>query len=150
MALYTITNKGNIIKCKWNCELNHEHYNGTYENALKYFCVSEEDKDNIKSYGNLMYVILYHQTSDKTIPKLSNELFDILIRLQKEHKYWALEKDREKNAYELLDKAKEKGLLFDDKIIESLKSVAENEDLQISRRNKAKSRIYYYEKWLEC
>lgn len=134
---FSITNKGNVVQCKWNCNCNHEHYIGTYENALKYFGV---DTNNIKSYGNLKNIIIYHQTSQYTIPKLSNELYDILINAMSEHKYWVEPINRENKAFELLSWANENNYLNDKIIYKTLKNNSES-NLKVQKR------LYMYELW---
>lgn len=137
MALYHLTNKGNVVQCKIGCDLKHEHYLGTYSLALKYFGIED---NGVKSYGKLINVIFYHQTDNRTFPKLSNELFDILIKAQSEHKYWSPEKDRQKNAFDALKQAEKEGLLYDEKLLKVLKS---------SDRKASQDRVWAYEKWMK-
>ena len=135
MAVYSLTNKGNVVKCKWNCSANHEHYQGTFDGALKYFGVSE-----VKSWGNLMNIVIYHQTSDRTFPKLSNELFDILVHAQSDHKYWAAALEREENALKVLDEAEKAGLIYDSKLLPMLES---------SERKASRDRAWACRRWMK-
>lgn len=135
MAKYSLTNKGNVVQCKWNCACNHEHYIGTYERAVKYFGI---EQDEIKSYGNLLNIIIYHQTSQYTVPKLSNELYDIMISAMSEHKYWTKPSERHKRAMETLKIANKKNYIMD-KII--CKTIEEKGNIN------AKKRKYMYEVW---
>lgn len=139
MPKWSLTNKGNVIQCKWDCKANHEHYVGTYERAVIYFGV---EQDEIKSYGNLINIVIYHQTSQHTVPKLSNELYDILINAMCEHKYWTIPKERHKKAMETLKLAKEKGYIMDDLICETIEKKAKDNVNQQRRK-------YMYELWLE-
>lgn len=139
MPKWSLTNKGNVVQCKWNCESNHEHYIGTYERATKYFGVEQSD---IKSYGNLFNIVVYHQTSQFTIPKLSNELYDILISAMAEHKYWVIPKDRHNKAMEILDIANKKGFIIDEAICKTINIKAQD-------NVKAQRRQYLYKLWLE-
>lgn len=138
MPKWSLTNKGNVIQCKWNCKANHEHYIGTYERAVKYFGV---DSNEIKSYGKLINLVIYHQTSDRTIRKLSNELYDILISAQSEHKYWAPVEKRCENAIETLDTARKMGLIMDDLLIERFSKSDKNSD---------KQRLYMFKRWINA
>lgn len=136
MPKYSLTSKGNVIQCRWNCQANHEHFVGSYEQAVKYFGIEEQ---NIKSYGELLNIIIYHQTSGLTIPKLSNELYDILINAMGEHKYWVAKYNRKNKALEILDEAEKKGYIFDQKILDTLFK---------SDKRSSKERIYAYNKWI--
>lgn len=136
MPKYSLTSKGNVIQCRWNCQANHEHFVGNYEQAIKYFGIEEQ---NIKSYGELLNIIIYHQTSQYTIPKLSNELYYILIDAMSEHKYWVAKYNRKSKALEILDEAEKKGYIFDQKILETLSR---------SDKRSSKERIYAYNKWI--
>lgn len=135
MPIYSLTNKGNVVQCKWNCQSNHEHYQGTFEGALKYFGIYD-----VKSWGNLINIVVYHQTSDKTVPKLSNELFDILVRAQSNHKYWAVPLERESNALKIIEEAEKAGLIYDENLIKILES---------SDRKASQSRVWAYRKWMK-
>lgn len=135
MAIYSLTEKGNVIKCKWDCKSNHEHYLGTYEQAVRYFGVEQSE---IKSWGNLLNIVVYHQTSQWTVPKLSNELYDILMSAMCEHKYWTPPNERHGKAMKTLDKAAAKGFIMDEKIC---RTIDKSDNL------KAKSRKYMYEVW---
>lgn len=137
MPKYSLTNKGNVVQCKWNCECNHEHYVGSYERAVKYFGVETKE---IKSYGNLLNIVIYHQTSQFTVPKLSNELYDILINAMAEHKYWEPVADRHDRALEVLDLAKRKGYITDELICKTITEKA-------SDNIKAQKRKYMFELW---
>ena len=139
MPKYSLTRKGNVVQCKWNCTANHEHFVGSYERAIKYFGIEENE---IKSYGNLMNIIIYHQTSQQTIPKLSNELFDILINSMSEHKYFVQNSKRENEALKLLNEAKKLGYIFDEKIVQSIKKANE-----IEYNVKREKRLYMYNLW---
>lgn len=135
MPMFSLTKKGNVVQCKSNCKASHKHFVGKYEDAIKYFGIDESE---IKPYGTLINVIAYKQTNGRYPPKLSNELYDICIKLMSEHKYYVPAKDREDKAIELLDDANSKGLIFDDLIIKSLKARGRKNNL---------SRIHMYEKW---
>lgn len=135
MPLYTITNKENVIECKWNCEKKHEHFLGSYESALKYFGV---DSSTVKNYGKLINIVIYHQTNDRTARKFSNELFDILVRAQSEHKYYSPVKQREENAYKTLEIAKEMNLILDEELLEKFKD---------SERQQTRYRCYKFNEW---
>lgn len=137
MPKWSLTNKGNVIQCKWNCKANHEHYIGTYERAVKYFGVLQNE---IKSYGNLLNIIIYHQTSQYTVPKLSNELYDILINAMSEHKYWIEPNARHAEAIKTLDLANSKGYIFDALICKTIDERG---------NDNAKKRKYMYELWLK-
>lgn len=137
MPKWSLTEKGNVIQCKWNCEKEHEHYIGTYERAVKYFGIEQE---YIKSYGHLMNIIIYHQTSQYTVPKLSNELYDILINAMAEHKYWVPFNQRHEKAIAILKEAKEKGYLIDNLICKTIEKTAAD-NLNQQRRK------YLFEKW---
>lgn len=135
MPKYSVTNKGNVIQCKWNCQCNHEHYIGTYENAVKYFGI---DTNEIQSYGNLMNIIIYQQTSQFTIPKLSNELYEKLIDAMSEHKYWVPQDQRHNKAMEILNQAEKAGFIKDDIICKTIK-----EKVNV----KSQRRVYLFELW---
>lgn len=137
MPKWSLTNKGNVIQCKWNCKANHEHYIGTYERAVKYFGI---DQNEINSYGNLFNIVMYHQTSQYTVPKLSNELYDILINAMSEHKYWIPIEKREEKAFEILDLAKKSGYIIDDRICKSIDEKAKDNPKQQRRK-------YMFEIW---
>lgn len=139
MPKYSLTNKGNVVQCKWNCKANHEHYVGSYENAIKYFGI---DENEIKSYGKLINIIIYHQTSRQTIPKLSNELYDILINAMSKHKYWVPQEKRHEVAMETLLQAKKAGLIIDDKICKTIEEKAKDNFI-------AQRRIYLFKLWYE-
>jgi hypothetical protein len=134
MALYALTEKGKVVECPYNCSKNHEHYQGTFENALKYFGV-----DEVKGWGKLMNIIVYHQTSGMTVPKLTNELLDILVKAQKERKYWSNPEEREQMALDAIANAERIGLISDERLLDMLRN---------SERDAAKSRIWAYEKWM--
>lgn len=134
MPKFRLTPNGNVVQCNYSCT-QHEHYIGTYENALVYFGV---EKEGVKAYGNLMNIMIYHQLSGYTVPKLSNELYDILMSAMAEHKYWVPLDQRKEKALEMLDLAEEKELLRDDLIIASLQKRGKRNDL---------SRIHAYEHW---
>ena len=136
MSLYGVTEKGNVVQCPYNCNKRHQHYQGTYERALKFFGLSEEEP---QPWGKLINVIMYHQTSDRTFPKLSNELFDILMLAQAEHKYWAPEAKREALAMEAIEEARRAGWIFDEELLERLKK---------SDRKASQDRVYEYERWM--
>lgn len=138
MPKYSLTNKGNVVQCKWNCKGNHEHYIGSYEMAIKYFGIEE---NNIKSYGNLINVVIYQQTSQFTIPMFTNELYDKLINCMSEHKYWVPEKERDKKAKEILKEANKIGLIKDKSIYNTIKQKPDN--------LKAQKRLYFFKLWCE-
>ena len=135
MPLYTLTDKGNVIECKWNCSRKHEHYLGKYEDALKYFGMNPNE---VKSYGKLINIIIYHQTNERTARKFSNELFDIMVKAQSEHKYFAPSSLREENALEALDQANEMGLIYDEILLEKLEK---------SDRRQSRYRCYLFKEW---
>ena len=137
MPKWSLTKNGNVVQCKWDCKANHEHYIGTYEHAVKYFGI---DQNEINSYGNLFNIIIYHQTSQYTVPKLSNELYDILINAMSEHKYWTPTEKREEKAFETLDLAKKSGYIIDDKICKSIDEKAKD-------NHKQQRRKYMFEIW---
>lgn len=137
MPIYSLTNKGNVVKCKANCQCNHEHYIGTYERAVKYFGIKE---DEIQSWGNLINIVVYHQTSQYTIPKLSNELYDILIDAMSEHKYWVEADRRHEKAMEILKLANQKGYIIDDRICKTISEKAQDNFKQQRRK-------YMFELW---
>ena len=139
MPKWSITNKGNIVQCKSDCKLNHEHYIGTYEMAVKYFGI---DQSKINNYGKLINIIFYHQTSQYTVRKFSNELYDLLIKSMSEHKYWIEPKYREKKAFETLNEANKIGLIMD-KTIE--KSITD----KYSENYNQQRRLYLYKIWYE-
>ena len=138
MPKYSLTDNGNVIQCKWNCNLNHEHFIGSYELAVKYFGI---DENQIKSYGNLMNIIIYHQSGLYTYPKLSNELFNILINAMSEHKYWIEPKYRNEKALEILSQAKKCNYIMDEKICKTIKQNKDN--------LKAQKRLFFYKKWIK-
>ncbi len=133
MPIFSLTSKGNVVQCGSNCQCKHEHFVGSYEGALKYFGVSDP-----QSWGKLMNVILYHQTSDRTFPKLSNELYDILVKAQAEHKYYAPQEQRSQNALDTIEEAEKHGLIYDERLLKIL----ERSDRQASR-----DRVYWFKKW---
>lgn len=135
MPLYTITNKENVIECKWNCEKKHEHFLGSYESALKYFGV---DNSSVKNYGRLINIVIYHQTNERTARKFSNELFDILVRAQSEHKYYSKPEDREENAFKTLEIAEDMNLIMDDQLLSKLEN---------SERDQSRYRCYRFKEW---
>ena len=137
MPFYHLTTKGNVVKCKSPCTLKHEHYLGSYEAAIKYFGVDEEEP---QGWGKLENIVLYHQTSGFTVPKLTNELFDILVQAQSEHKYWAAPNKREERAMEVIEKSRKAGFIMDELILKTLRN---------SDRKASKDRIYAYEKWMK-
>lgn len=133
--MWHMTIKGNVVKCKNPSKCRLEHYQGTYERAIKFF--GAEDP---VSWGKLINIIVYHQTSQMCVPKLSNELFDILVDAQSEHKYWAPVKEREKRALKTIEQAKQAGFIIDDLILNTLRK---------SEKMSSKSRIWTYEKWMK-
>lgn len=139
MPKYSLTNKGNIVQCKWNCQARHEHYVGTYEQAVKYFGI---DENEIQSYGNLENIVIYHQTSPNAVRKLSNELYDILISAMSQHKYWVPENKRHETAINILKKFKKSGFIMDEAIIKTIK-IKYKDNINQNRR------VYMYERWLE-
>lgn len=147
MPTYVLTEKGNVIELtnkNYFFHTDSEKYQGTYENALKYFGV---DKSEVKSYGKLINIIIYHQTNIHTTQKLSNELYDILYRAQSEHKYWAEEKHRHENCIYALEQAKGMNIIYDDVILDKLRLKANDENLSYRKRALYLSRISAYEKW---
>ena len=77
MAFYTMTNNGNVVEVLYkDLGKHHDVYSGSYKDAVKYFGVKPDD---IKSYGRLIDVVIYRQTSLNCKPLLSNELFDKLV-----------------------------------------------------------------------
>lgn len=139
MPKWSLTNKGNVIQCKWDCKANHEHFVGSYERAVKYFGVEQNE---IKSYGNLMNIIIYQQTSQHTVPKLSNELYDILINAMSEHKYWVSANERHSKAIEILKEAREKGYIMDELICKTIDKKAKDNVNQQRRK-------YMFEIWID-
>lgn len=139
MPKYSLTEKGNVVQCKWNCQCNHEHYVGTYERAVKYFGIEQNE---IQSWGNLANIIIYHQTSQHTVPKLSNELYDILMSAMSEHKYWVEPNLRHDKAMEMLAYAKQKGYIMDDLICKTIETKAKDNVNQQRRK-------YMFEKWCD-
>lgn len=137
MPKWSLTKNGNVVQCKWDCKCNHEHFIGTYERAVNYFGI---DESNIKSYGKLFNIVIYHQDSQFTIPKLSNELFEILMDAMAEHKYWVPKDKREEKAFEILDLAKKSGYIIDDAICKSIDEKAKDNPKQQRRK-------YMYEIW---
>lgn len=135
MPLYSLTKKENVVECKWNCKIKHEHYLGSYENALKYFGV---DSKEVKSYGKLINIIIFHQTNERTARKFSNELFDIMVRAQSEHKYFAVPEEREENAFQALEIADKMGLIMDDLLLEKLEN---------SEKDQSRYRCYKFKEW---
>lgn len=138
MGYWIQTKKGNVIQTKPGASnKNTDLFVGSYEDALNHFGI---DQNEIKNYGELINIVIYRQTSEFTTPLLSNELYDILISAQSEHKYWAPKEKRHDNAIKTLEEAKRLYLLHDDEIIETLSK---------SPKFKVKQRIYFYEKWVE-
>lgn len=137
MALYSLTKNGNVVQCKWNCKCQHEHYNGSYEQAIKYFGI---DQKEIQSWGNLKNIIIYHQTSQYTVPKLSNELYDILISAMAQHKYFVPLDKRKETAMQILDWAKCNNYIKDELICKTINKKAKN-------NIKQQRRVYMYELW---
>lgn len=135
MPLWSMTERGNVVRCRSNCERDHEHYLGTYEQALHWFGV-EETEDGP---GKLINIVMYHQWGQRTVPKLSNELYDILMRAQSQRKWWAPKAMRHENAMRTLDEAERVGMLMDDKIIQAL---------QKGGKPVHQGRIWAHEKWV--
>lgn len=141
MPKWSLTNKGNVIQCKWNCKLYHEHFVGCYERAVKYFGIEQNE---INSYGNLFNIVIYHQTNSNTIRKLSNELYDILISAMAEHKYWVAVEKRHEKALEILNIAKKKGYIIDELICKTInKNFKKGQKINLNLKN----RIYNYKLW---
>lgn len=137
MGLYSLTSKEKVIQCKWDCKINHEHYQGSFENAVKYFGV---EPSTVKSGGRLLNIVIYHQTDARTTKKLSNELFDILMVAQSNKKYFEDPKNREEKALEALDQAKSLNIIYDDEIVAKLSK---------SDRSQSHFRIKLYKSWLK-
>ena len=139
MPKYSLTKNGNVVQCKWNCHCNHKHYVGTYENALNFFDV---DLKEVHNYGDLINIVIYHQTSQYTIPKLTYELYNILIDSMSEHKYWVEPSMRHDEAIKTLQKANNIGLIEDNKIYNTIKNKESNNPKQ-------NRRIYMNDLWLD-
>lgn len=138
MARFTINNKGKVKQCKWNCSIKHEHYEGSYESAVKYF---GEDPEEIESYGKLINIIIYYQTSDYVrVRRLSNELFDDLVYKQSLKSHFAPAEDRESNAIEALNIAYDMNIIYDERLLLWLRK---------SEKYKEKYRAYSYDAWIE-
>lgn len=135
MSKYSLTNKGNVIQCKWNCESKHDHYFGNYEGAIKYFGL---DTSEIKTYGKLINIIIFHQTSDCTVRKFSNELYDILMHAMSQHKYFIEQANRHDEAMEILDQAKKMNLILDDELSQKIN---DNSKYNSQRRK------YIFQEW---
>ena len=133
MAVWGCTKRGDVIKVPPSYK--GETYVGTYEQALKWFGVTAG-----KSWGDLMNVVVYHQTDPRTFPKLSSELFDILVRAQSEHKYWTEPSMRESVAIATIEKAEKVGLVQDERLLEVLKK---------SDRKASVDRVRAHEHWLK-
>lgn len=141
MPKWTITSNDNVTQCPWNCkDPRHEHYVGSYEMAVRYFGV---DQGEISSWGDLFNVIWWHQTSGVTAPKLSNELFDILMSKQAEHKHWAPPSEREKRALDAIEEARKADIIRDEQLCANLQKLADSGNASASRR------IYMFHKWKE-
>ena len=138
MGYWIQTKNGNVISTKPGKSNKHKDlYVGTYENALNHFGV---DENSIQNYGELINIVIYRQTSEFTIPMLTNELYDLLVDAQSEHKYWAPKDQRHNNAIKTLQEAKSLHLLFDDQIIKTLSK---------STKRRSQQRLYFYDKWIE-
>lgn len=136
MPKYTVTDKGDIRECKWNCSTKHEHYVGSYESALKYFGIDQED---VESKGKLINVIIYYQTSDQvSVRRLSNELFDMLVYKQSDKRFFAPVNEREINAIEALNKAYDLDIIYDERLLKWMRK---------SEKYKENARAYAYDAW---
>lgn len=146
MAFYTMTNNGNVVEVLYkDLGKYHDVYSGSYKDAVKYFGVKP---DEVKSYGRLIDVVIYRQTSLNCKPLLSNELFDKLVYIQSQHKYWCADPEKRiDNALEAIDKAKKWSLIFDDDIIANLKRKSEDESISRRKQLDYLYRINAYEKW---
>lgn len=136
---WSINKKDQVVMCGYNCKKKHEHLIGTYEQAMKYFTGSTEVANNSNHYGDLINIIIAHQLNDKFNIKTSSELYSILMRNAATKKYWIAEEKREEHILKLLKIAKEKHLIFDKEIIESLKKKGD------SIKPYQRKRIYYQE-----
>ena len=122
-------------------------FQGSYERALQYFgidlnlTVEEDAKDGtLFGAGDLLKLVMYHQTNEHATPKLTNELYDILMAAQCEKHYWAAPQQREARTYETLQKAQSLGLLQDEQILKVLHG---------SSRDGARQRIRKFRAWEE-
>ena len=137
-GLWSYDDKRNkVVMCDSCCNKNHSHYSGKYEDALIYFTGGTEANINNKHFGNLMNVIIAHQTNDKFINKTSAELYDILYRSSKSCKYYieASDEERERYIHDLLDEAFDLGLIYDERICKSILEGNSNK-IQLKRANK--------------
>ena len=117
MAVFGYNGKSNVVfKCPFGCSKKHEHYVGTYENALVYFTGSVEAAENNNHYGDLMNIIVAHQLNEKFNTKTSAELYDILYSAASTAKYWLPEEERKGKILKLLDEAKDLRLIFDEEM----------------------------------
>jgi hypothetical protein len=132
--LWKLTGNGNVVRCGKN-DTADDIYSGTYELAVKYFGINQDD---IKPYGRLINIVIFQQTSGRTVRKLSNELFDILVNAQSEHKWWAPPQQREQRAIDTIDEAQKMGLIFDDQIVHRLEK---------SDRKNDQNRLYMFHLW---
>ena len=128
-----------VVKCKYDCEKEHEHYDGSYEKSLIYFLgTCKIDK---KSNGKLSDIIIHHQLSENVMVKTSAELYYILMDACSTDKYWVIENEREKVVLDALNKAKKDFLIHDKEILLD----ADKEDAS----KIVKKRFYKQRKWEE-
>lgn len=135
MSRWSVNSAGKVVQCGLDCKCEHEHYVGSYEMAVKYFCV---DEDEIKSYGNLLHIVVAHQTMPQFAPKLSNELYEILIQAQAEKKYWSPVEQRHERALKAIEDGEKLGVVNDSKLLEKLEK---------SERMQSQKRVYMYRRW---
>jgi hypothetical protein len=127
-----------VLGCSYNCD-KHEHFEGTYEQALKYFLGTANQKTVPNVEDKLYNIVLYHQLSYNTIMKTSAELYDILMKACSLRKYWVEDINRHNVIMNVLDKAKENYLIKDDEILKR----SNNPDCP----EKIKKRAYKQAQW---
>lgn len=137
MSVYSLNNLGDMVTCKFGCQKHDFHYSGAYEGALKFYGI---DPKEIKPYGELINIVIFHQTSEFTVRKFSSELYNTLVDAQSEHKYFAPVADRHRRAMETLDEAEKTGLLCNEDL---LKTLSARETTTNERR------LYRYNAWIK-
>ena len=114
-------------------------YIGSYEGALKYFDVDPNAPEYPDSIGDPWNIIVYYQLSGFALPRLSNEIYDILEAAMKRPKFWVQPDKRHETIMGLIEKAEKAKIIDNDLLIKSLNNRGSITD---------KRRIFAYNKWL--
>lgn len=112
---------------------NIEIYEGTFENAMKYFGINKVNNDLNKVKTSALNIIMYYQLDEKTMTRTTPELARMLNDAFSSQRYYVNEYIRDNIIFECLREAYDKKLIYDDQIIE---------DLEKSEKYSAKKRLY--------